>query len=154
MMIRPYVPALLALALPGLLVGCNSQLATVHGKIVCDGKPVAAGSVSFFPKPKAEGDLHAGRPASGAPDESGEFQLSTYGKNDGALIGTHVVTYLPPTPPVTVDRVLYEQQLKVYEKFGKCKLPAGYEVEVKPGRNEFVLDVTPRADDQPGPAKQ
>jgi hypothetical protein len=141
--------SVLALILPALLAGCGSSLAPVHGKVIAHGQPVTAGSVMFVPKAKEADSASAGRPAVGAPDETGAFQLSTFAKNDGALIGTHVVTFAAPTPPVTVDATLHEKQRQLYEKFGKCKLRPGYEVEVKPGSNEIVLDVTPMESGSP-----
>lgn len=40
----------------------------------------------------------SGKPASGEIAEDGRFTLSTYGNNDGAIVGKHTVQVLPPAP--------------------------------------------------------
>lgn len=57
----------------------------VHGKVTYRGQPVSGASVTFL----APG---APRLATGVTDDQGNFQLSTYHANDGAVPGTHVVT--------------------------------------------------------------
>lgn len=57
----------------------------VTGVVTYQGKPVPDASVMFYP---AKGR----KPASGKADASGKFQLSTFGKNDGAIPGEHKVT--------------------------------------------------------------
>jgi hypothetical protein len=57
----------------------------VSGTVMYNGNPVEGATVSFM----GEG---APRPATGVTDAKGEFQLSTYAANDGAVIGEHVVT--------------------------------------------------------------
>jgi hypothetical protein len=69
--------------------GCEKKpfLVQVHGKVLLDGQPLATGGVIT--------SLDTGRGAQGSIN-NGEFQLSTFGVNDGALIGTHriaVVAY-------------------------------------------------------------
>lgn len=70
-----------------LLVGCvgDSRVATVHGVVTLDGKPIENASVAFMPQA-------GGRPAFALTDADGKFELSTFGTADGALIGNHVVT--------------------------------------------------------------
>jgi len=112
----------------------------VRGKLVYNGKPVPEGSVLFAPKVDSE-SVEAGKPASGSPDQNGEFQLSTFRENDGALVGTHIVTYSAPPAPQTIDKEIRAKQALVYKEFGRLKLPPGYTVEVKPGRNDIVLEL-------------
>jgi len=112
----------------------------VHGKLVYNGKPVTAGSILFSPKADPE-QLEAGKPAAGAPDENGDFQLSTFQENDGALVGTHIVTYMAPNPPQTIDKELAAKMRERHKQFGGLKLPPGYTVEVKAGRNDIVLEL-------------
>lgn len=70
--------------------GCkpkSAPLARVQGKVEFDGRPLASGFVITIPQ--------GGRGAKGAI-VNGEFELSTFGDKDGALIGTHqaaVVAY-------------------------------------------------------------
>jgi hypothetical protein len=110
----------------------------VHGKIVFEGKPVPAGSVMFAPVSE---EFEAGRPATGTPNASGEFQLSTYKLNDGALVGPHRVIYSPPPFPEVSDPVKRAAELQLHRRFGRCRLPQDHVVEVKPGRNEITLEL-------------
>lgn len=71
----------MALAFTGC--GANkSTVAQVHGKVVLDGKPLANGTIVTRPQ--------AGRGSQGVIS-NGEFELGTFGRDDGALIGTHAV---------------------------------------------------------------
>jgi hypothetical protein len=57
----------------------------VSGKVTYRGKPVAGATVVFL-------CTGAPRPAVGTTDASGMYQLTTFEPNDGAVVGTHVVT--------------------------------------------------------------
>lgn len=123
------------LALTAAVAGCNSQsgepaktrpsVALVSGKVVdAAGKGVANAYVYFHPK---EGSSNE---ASGPTAEDGTFNLSTFGKEDGAVPGKYVVT-IEPHPNV---------------KAGRPNIPAAYaseksspfKVEVKKdGKNEM-----------------
>lgn len=75
-----------------LLAGCGGvgdkpQLAPVSGVVMMDGKPLADVTVGFHLD--AETVPRAGL---GKTDENGKFRITTYDTNDGAIIGTHVVT--------------------------------------------------------------
>jgi hypothetical protein len=75
--------ALVALSATG---GCGSgklPVAPAKGQVFYQGKPLEFGSVMFQPS--------AGPPARGIIQPDGSFQLSTYGANDGAIIGLHQV---------------------------------------------------------------
>lgn len=80
-----------------ILVVCNTgcgnkpkrpPLGTVHGKVTYNGAPVKNVMVTFL------GD-GAPRMAKGTTDENGNYQLTSYEENDGAMIGSHVVTVMP-----------------------------------------------------------
>jgi hypothetical protein len=76
-----------------LCAGCRqktSSVAIVRGKVTLDGKPLASGSIVTLPA--------AGRGAS-APIQMGEFELSTFSKNDGAVMGIHKVAVTATEPP-------------------------------------------------------
>ncbi len=66
-----------------LTAGC-SKTATVKGRVTLDGKPVAGATVLFVPEPG-----NAARPASGLTDGDGNFQLTTYRMEDGAVPGAY-----------------------------------------------------------------
>ena len=75
-----------------LFVGCGGgsdrpKLAPVAGVVMKAGKPLADVIVTFH----LEGDA-APRLAMGKTDSAGKFRLTSYDTNDGAMIGTHVVT--------------------------------------------------------------
>jgi len=78
------------------LVGCSGsdgpQVAPVEGTVTWQGKPLADAGVAFTPE--------KGPVAIGRTDESGQFSLSTQGR-DGAVVGSHRVTieaFQPPPP--------------------------------------------------------
>jgi len=77
-----------ALAL-GILApaGCGPKkpvTAPVAGRVLLDGKPVAEAAVLFQP-------VDGGVPARGGTDAEGRFGLSTFARDDGALVGRHRV---------------------------------------------------------------
>lgn len=68
--------------------------AAVSGKVTRGGQPVSGGTVMF--SPRASADKKApGKPAASVVGTDGTFTLTTYAKNDGAVIGKHQVTYTP-----------------------------------------------------------
>jgi hypothetical protein len=78
------VPLVLSLA------GCapeetHPETAKVSGVVLYQGEPVAQAEVTF--RPEGEGDNGLGR-----TDAQGKFVISTYGQQDGAVVGKHVVT--------------------------------------------------------------
>ncbi len=91
-MSRPYSPALLftLICLTGLGCGGSSNskrepVFKVRGKIVYKGQPVADADITFNCEEKNRG-------AFGRTNAKGEFQLSTFRPNDGAVAGKHIVT--------------------------------------------------------------
>ena len=84
---------LLLIAVTGIVtVGCGSQDRTgsdpvypVSDVVSYRGKPVAQADVTFF-------NAEKNRSAFGKTNENGEFKLTTFSANDGAVEGQHVVT--------------------------------------------------------------
>jgi hypothetical protein len=72
-----------------LLAGCGRSgrptIAPVSGHVSYKEKPVSGATVIFL----CPG---APRQAVGITDEQGMYRLTTYNPNDGAMVGTHVVT--------------------------------------------------------------
>jgi len=72
-----------------LLIGCKGSgrptIAPVRGTVTYHGRPVADATVVFL----CQG---APRLAVGKTDAQGNYQLTTYESNDGAVLGNHVVT--------------------------------------------------------------
>ena len=82
--------AVLLLPLLVTIGGCSSEPETpetvpVSGAVMYNGQPVVGATVSFM----GEG---APKAAVGVTDDKGEFQLSTFGANDGAVIGEHSIS--------------------------------------------------------------
>jgi hypothetical protein len=157
--------ACLALPLCLPLSGCSSRsgrppTVPVHGNVTYKGKPVANASVAFL----APG---APAPAAGTTDAAGKFRLSTFKPNDGAVVGTHLVTVrkLPEVPamPITsaspsgeIDAKAIEQSMQqtaqaiTKSKKAGSKLPEKYadrkttdlRFEVVDGENFFEIELT------------
>ncbi|WP_197527711.1 hypothetical protein [Posidoniimonas polymericola] len=92
----PYFALLGAVLLTQL--GCSSHpsVAPVSGKVTLDGEPLRFGSVMFQA-------VSGGQPATGKIQEDGTFSLSTFGDDDGAIVGKHrvrVVCYSSQDPAV------------------------------------------------------
>ena len=88
------------------MVGCGGsgieemKVAYVSGKVTMNGEPVTSGRIMFYPTVE-EGSKSgkAGKPAQGTVSSDGSFELSTYGSNDGAVVGTHQVTVMEEATP-------------------------------------------------------
>ena len=99
--------------------------APVRGTVTIAGQPLAIGRVLFAPASKGDG-LNAGKPALGVIQPDGSYVLSTYGDEDGAVVGDHTVTILgprkksPQSTPVSIppsgpkfDRITMPQRFSV-----------------------------------------
>ena len=78
------------------LVGCGGGQFSVRpakGKVVCDGKPITYGSITFTPISTDASKRETGKQASATLNSDGAFVLSTYGRFDGAIIGKHSVQF-------------------------------------------------------------
>lgn len=79
----------------GLLTACgcssgNFPVAATDGRVVCDGEPVANAQVYFEPIITGK-SAKVGKQGFAFTDQQGMFTLSTYGTNDGAVVGKHRV---------------------------------------------------------------
>src|SRR5262249_47270203 len=97
-----------------LLLGCSrsDRPATypVHGKLIYQGKPVTGATLDFL----APG---ASRSAVGTTDEAGQFRLTTFEPDDGAVAGTHVVTvFKASSQPVAAKASAVENDPAAIEK--------------------------------------
>ena len=137
--------ALLA-GLSGCGAGSGFKVAPVKGKLTHQGQPVKGGSITF--QPLGAGDAKAdklGKPATAQVGDDGTFVLSTYGKEDGAVVGKHRVAYMA----VFVAPKDYDDKPPPSPYVGLVPKPG--EVEVKPGANEINLElVAPQAGAAPG----
>jgi hypothetical protein len=111
----------------GLLAGCGGpKMAPVKGRVMFNGQPVKEANLTFSPVGQAD-QLETGKPGAGFTDADGYFVLSTFSKYDGALVGMHTVhVSLEDTNPA------------------KCKKSKALTLEVKPGSNDFTIEMDPR----------
>ena len=135
-----------------LLAGCGDgqfPVRTAKGKIVCSGKPVTSGSVTFTPIGAA------GKPARATVGADGSFVLSTFGKFDGAIVGKHQVEFNLPEADNTeneerdhdegasspIRRKAQKGQANVAKS--NCVQMGEITVEVKAsGSNDFMIELT------------
>ena len=83
--------------------GCGNnngfEVAPVSGTVRCGGKLLTDGLVVFTPVAPPDADSYnTGRAASGVVNSDGTFVLSTYGEDDGAIIGAHSIQVFAPAP--------------------------------------------------------
>ncbi|HEY0983501.1 hypothetical protein [Schlesneria sp. T3-172] len=88
------IAVLVAVTFP-LCVGCGSgserfAVARTEGVVLCNGEPVENVQVYFEPMVVGK-SAKVGKQGFAFSDHDGAFQLSTYGRNDGAVIGKHRV---------------------------------------------------------------
>lgn len=117
-----------------LQVGCSQppfETATVTGVCKCKGVPMSGGLLIFSPQrdPQTSTGNQLGKPSQAIIQQDGSFTMSTYGDEDGAVIGRHRV----------------ELNLAVLEE-GDPKQPCQYAakdlyVEVTPGENHLEIDL-------------
>ena len=119
--------------------GCGRRgvdpTAKVTGTITVRGKPAKGLLVTFFPE--------RGRPGTGVTDRDGRFSLSTFSKDDGAVVGPHVVivdeAYLDKPPPMTTTRLPSRAPNKYRDRAA-----SPLKVTVKAGeKNDFTFDLQP-----------
>lgn len=98
--VRHLFATVCALSVCWLLSGCRGhgyELAPVEGTVLCDGEPMSPGSLKaiiiFSPIGETEGDVteQPGKAATSPIDANGKFVLSTFGDQDGAIVGKHRV---------------------------------------------------------------
>jgi hypothetical protein len=108
--------------------GCGKQssyeVAVVRGTVTLDGKPITGGKVMFSPTAQGQ-NAKAGKPGFGTLGPDGSFVISTYGNEDGAVVGKHWVSVMrnlkvgdseqPSTekPEMPFERMTFPQQQTV-----------------------------------------
>lgn len=123
------------------VIGCgggSSQKTTapVSGKVTHDGEPVTEGSLIFAPTGSGPTPGKTGR---AEIQSDGTYSVSTYGKDDGAVIGTHEVSYSVPSS-MGHDA----QGAESAEGEGvssQVLVPKTKEVEVKSGGNTINIEL-------------
>ncbi len=126
-----------------IATGCNGSkgdfaVAPTQGTIeTVDGKTIASGRVQLSPIASVSTGK-AGK-AAGGEIKDGQFVLTTYGKDDGAVIGKHKVRLLEPFQAEDGD-VGAGQVTKHH-----CEIaPESQTVEIVAGQNVLELKAVPR----------
>lgn len=125
------------------LSGCgsgNPPVAKASGRVTCGGQPVTSGRILFTPIPKSEKDNLPGKAATGEIDSDGTFELSTYGENDGAIIGKHLVTIIP-TDQMAQEKPGDREQAPPKWPY-PCPLNQPIEQEIVAGENELEIELS------------
>jgi len=123
------------------IAGCNRdsnykmKTAPVTGILTCKGTPVSGVQVIFSPHAKEGSSSNSGKAAMGSTDENGRFTLSTYQLNDGAVIGTHTVSFAIDYNPDSPD-----QQKQSEKQMVPC-LKETLEVDVVPAMESLTLEL-------------
>jgi len=120
-----------------LLSGCGPsenlpECAPVTGTVTIDGVPLGSAMVTFHPE-KGENRGQS------STDTDGKFNLSTYGSQDGAVVGKHTVTverYILPFPAQPGGR-LPSAKSEVPKKYYTPER-SPLKVEVKAGINNVI----------------
>jgi hypothetical protein len=130
--------------------GCGRGRPTTHpvsGIVTLDGKPLQGAGVMLMPEA-------GGRPAVGTTNQRGEFTLTTFDPNDGALPGKHAVTVVLKkttsgvmtgpdglSGPIAPGGI--KEQWIVPKKYADPKT-SGLSAEVRPGMEPLKLDLRSR----------
>jgi hypothetical protein len=107
------------ITVPSFSSGCHRSpytVAPVHGKVTVDDKPLTQATLMFAPISSGE-EKNPGKPAFGTVETDGVYHLTTFAKNDGAIVGDHWVTILNvkdlPEGVPEFDRLSYPTKVKV-----------------------------------------
>jgi len=121
--------------------GCkrHPRVVPVSGKVLYNAKPLPFGSVMFQPS--------KGQPAMADLESDGTFTLSSYGVNDGAVPGQHLVSVMcsegqrpgKQSKGDSVGKLLIPLK---YTRFGSSGLTVEIKDEAGPKPQEVVLELT------------
>jgi hypothetical protein len=118
------------------LVGCSSgdkdySVAPVKGTVMVGDKPLTEGTITFFPQTTDAKAKESGKKGWGKIEPDGTFQLNTYGKLDGAVIGKHKITISLPAPETATFDPKY---------MTPDTSPLEFEVKAGENKADFKLD--------------
>ncbi|MCU0877357.1 MAG: carboxypeptidase-like regulatory domain-containing protein [Pirellulaceae bacterium] len=132
----------MAIAAAGLVAvagcgGTGTATAKVNGKVTVAGQPMEGITVTFYP-------TGGGRPAVGITDSSGAFTLSTLASGDGAVPGSHQVTFtkVESSEPPPSDAPPMQNVPQPFNAKYSAAQSSGITAEVATGKtNEFTWDL-------------
>lgn len=81
--------------------GDDKATAKVTGKVTYNGAAAAGGELLFSPVAEAGAKGPPGQSGRAPIKSDGTFVVTTYKDGDGAVVGQHRVSYLPPAAPAT-----------------------------------------------------
>ena len=117
--------------------GCGPRnLAKVTGKVTVDGQPMPFGRIQFSPVAAKDATNADGKPAQAYLASDGTFELTTYKKNDGAVIGSHRVSIVNEQPEGSDA-----SKPKSIPSFEVLNL-VGKRYEVAKGENDIHIELT------------
>jgi hypothetical protein len=118
---------LMLLAASGCSEGRPARV-PVSGQVLIDGQPLKFGVVDFVPED--------GRSSSGVLDSNGNFTLSCFTENDGALVGKHQIQ-------VHAEEVVNDTTARIHapKKYGYLST-SGLSENIKEPTNSIVINLT------------
>ncbi len=129
---RSILPVLLVATALASGCGDSSGVAPVHGVVTLNGEPLTEGFVIVTPS--------EGKMAKGTIRADGTFVLGTNSDSDGAQVGTHPVTVLPPT--VEEGKPLSAVAKSLPNKYS-IAAASGITVDVQPNTdNELIIKLS------------
>lgn len=142
-----WIRSFVVLTAAAVMVGCGGGADTkpvgkVSGKVTAGGQPVTGGELLFSPSATA-GNSMPGKAGRAVIKSDGTYSVSTYGDGDGAVVGTHTVSFMAP-PPETDEH----GQVKGEAKFGGLT-PSAATYEVKSGSNTIDIELVAKPDAAP-----
>lgn len=137
-------PISLGVVLAILVTGCGGdnvpETAPVSGTVMYLGRPVPGGTVIFHPKDKQKGN-----PGYGEIQSDGTYTLTTYKKDDGAILGDHTVTvevFAGQAQPVLPGAEAKTSPIpRIYAD--PEKTPLKFTVQKGPNTADFTLEKKP-----------
>ena len=134
------VGGLLSLVSLVSLLGCGAAsddlpTAKVTGKVTADGEPVTGGDLIFVP-------IGKGKNAAGTVGSDGSFTLTTYIKDDGAIVGKHQVTFTPASVAVAAPAAGGHTPTPASPYAGL--VPEEAEITISAGENSIDIELVKR----------
>lgn len=133
---------LVLLALGLATLGCSHDPPTgkVQGRVTLSGRPVGPGKVFFLPD-RSKGTQ--GPPAEGDLGRDGNYELSTFGSGDGAVVGHHRVEIVESIPGMEFGVEGSSDQPAVIPLRYADADTSGLTAEVQPGSNPCNFELRP-----------
>jgi hypothetical protein len=135
-----------------VLSGCGGgdpdrkPTAKVTGKVTLEGAPISGGSLIFAPMSDGKSNL-VGKSGQATIKSDGTFIVSTYGTDDGAIIGKHRVLFSPPPTAAPSATAAHDAAPPVDPLAGLvAKQP---EVEVAKGGSQINIELVKQPAEPP-----